>query len=77
MIGIDGQQGLDTNASAQYMWIYMLFPYAGAGFAALFYKLHEHIDKNEYKQNKPVQFVGLMVQSNENSQLIQTNVVHG
>ena len=55
------------------MWIYMLFPYAGACLAALFYKLHEHIDKNEYKQNQPVQFVGLMVNTNENSQIIQTH----
>jgi glycerol uptake facilitator-like aquaporin len=76
MIGIAGQNGLDTNTAAQYMWIYMLFPYAGAAFAALFYKLHEHIDRNEYKQNKPMQFVGLMVHSNENSQVIQTNL-HG
>ena len=74
MIGIDGQQGLDTNDSAQYMWIYMLFPYSGAALAALFYKLHEHIDKNEYKQNKPMQFVGLMVHTNENSQIIQPNI---
>jgi hypothetical protein len=57
------------------MWIYMLFPYAGAALAALFYKLHEHIDRNEYKQNKPMQFVGL-THSNENSQIIQTNL-HG
>ncbi len=63
-IGIAGQRGIDTNVAAEYMWIYMLFPYAGAALAALFYKLHEHIDRNEYKQNKPMQFVGLMVQSN-------------
>jgi hypothetical protein len=56
------------------MWIYMLFPYSGAALAALFYKLHEHIDKNEYKQNKPMQFVGLMVHTNENSQIIQPNM---
>lgn len=54
----------------------MLFPYVGACLAALFYKLHEHIDKNEYKQNQPIQFVGLTVHSSENSQIIQTNM-HG
>lgn len=48
----------------------MLLPYAGTSLAALFFKLHQHIDRNEFKQNKPMQFVGLTVNSNENSQII-------
>jgi glycerol uptake facilitator-like aquaporin len=67
MIGIVGQNGGDTNTAAQYMWIYMIFPYLGALLATLFYRLHQHIDNNEYNQAKPMQFVGLMVGSNNNS----------
>ncbi len=74
MIGVKSDPSpvspFDSNFYAKYMWIYMLFPYAGASLAALFFKLHQHIDRNEYKQNKPMQFVGLMVNPHDNSQII-------
>lgn len=43
MIGVKSNPApspLDSNFYAKYMWIYMLFPYAGASLAALFFKLH-------------------------------------
>jgi hypothetical protein len=41
----------------------MLFPYVGAFIAAFFYRMHDYIEKNEYKQNQPMQFVGLLKHS--------------
>lgn len=40
MIGYVGSLGGSTNLAARYMWIYMIFPFVGAGLAALFFTLH-------------------------------------
>ena len=64
MIGVENQ-GNSTQGSrdAKYIWVYMLFPYVGAFIAAFFYRMHDYIEKNEYKQNQPMQFVGLLKHS--------------
>ena len=64
MIGVENQSGSTLgNQDAKYIWVYMVFPYVGALFAAAFYRMHDYIEKNEYKQNQPEQFVGLLRQS--------------
>jgi glycerol uptake facilitator-like aquaporin len=40
MIGYIGSVGGSTNLAARYMWVYMIFPFVGAGLAALFFTLH-------------------------------------
>jgi glycerol uptake facilitator-like aquaporin len=40
MIGYVGSFGGSTNLAARYMWVYMIFPFVGAGLAALFFTLH-------------------------------------
>ena len=49
------------------MWLYILGPLAGGIIAAFFYKLHDFIEKHEYKQNQPMQFLDL-----RDSQIQQT-----
>jgi hypothetical protein len=64
MIGVENQSGLNQGSKdAKYIWVYMVFPYVGALFAAAFYRMHDYIEKNEYNQNQPMQFVGLLKQS--------------
>lgn len=61
MIGLDNRSGLGVGTSeAKYMWLYIAGPLTGALFACLFYKLHDYIEHNEYKQNQPMQFIGLL-----------------
>jgi hypothetical protein len=64
MIGVENQSGSTQGSKdAKYIWVYMVFPYVGALFAAAFYRMHDYIEKNEYNQNQPMQFVGLLKQS--------------
>lgn len=61
MIGLENRNGSTLGSDdAKYMWVYIIGPFAGAGFAALFFKLHDFIERNEYIQNQPMQFVGLL-----------------
>ena len=64
MIGVENQSGSTQGSKdAKYIWVYMVFPYVGALIAAAFYRMHDYIEKNEYNQNQPMQFVGLLRQS--------------
>jgi glycerol uptake facilitator-like aquaporin len=49
MIGIENRNGLGLGSDdAKFMWVYIVGPLIGAGFAALFFKLHDFIERNEY-----------------------------
>ena len=61
MIGIEnGYVPPIGSDDAKYMWVYIFGSLAGACLAALFFKLHDFIERNEYIQNQPMQFVGLL-----------------
>ncbi len=52
MIGVENQNGSGQGSTdAKYMWVYVAGPLLGGLFAAAFYRLHDYIEKNEYKQN--------------------------
>jgi len=60
MIGLDNRDGSGRGTTeAKYMWVYIVGPLVGSIFAAIFFILHDYIEKNEYKQNSPVQFLDL------------------
>jgi hypothetical protein len=64
MIGLGREKrSLVGDREAKFIWVYMIFPYLGAFLAAFFYRMHDYIEKNEYNQNQPIQFVGLLRQS--------------
>lgn len=60
MISLDNRDGSGRGTTeAKYMWVYIVGPLVGSIFAAIFFILHDYIEKNEYKQNSPVQFLDL------------------
>jgi glycerol uptake facilitator-like aquaporin len=65
MIGLDNRDGATLgNEEAKYMWVYIFGPFIGGLIAALFFVLHSFIDRNAYKQNEPMQFIGLLKSEN-------------
>jgi phosphate/sulfate permease len=70
MVGVEVNVKFGVGSEfAKYMWVYIIFPFVGAIFAAVFFVAHQYIDKNEYNQKEPVQFIGLL-KSRENSQIM-------
>ncbi|CDW77777.1 mip family channel protein [Stylonychia lemnae] len=58
MIGVNNSNGSGLGSKqALVTWVYILVPYAGAAFAALFYLLHKKIDNAPEKQTEPMQFM--------------------
>jgi glycerol uptake facilitator-like aquaporin len=52
MIGLENRNGsTQGDDDAKFMWVYVFGPFFGILLATLFYKLHEYIEKHEYKQN--------------------------
>jgi glycerol uptake facilitator-like aquaporin len=61
MIGLENRSGSTQGSTdAKYMWVYILGPFLGACLASLFFRLHDFIERNEYVQSQPMQFVGLL-----------------
>jgi len=61
MIGVENQGGSTQGSTdAKYIWVYMIFPYVGSFIAAFFFRMHDYIERHEYEQNQPMQFVGLL-----------------
>lgn len=60
MIGQENR-GSSTLGSddAKYIWVYIVAPFVGAVLAALFFKLHDYIERHDQKQNEPEMFIGL------------------
>lgn len=69
MIALDnrGTSTLGTT-EAKYMWVYIVGPLVGSIFAAFFFMLHDYIEKNEYKQSRPIQFLDLKDSESEVTQ---------
>ena len=50
MIGLENRQGSSLGTDdAKYLWVYVVGPFLGCGFATLFYLMHNFIDRHEYK----------------------------